>query len=46
MTQPESLLSVGGIARRLGQEVHRIEYVIRSRDDERSFHVGGLSRTD
>ena len=32
MTQPETLLTVGGIARRLGQEVHRIEYVIRSRN--------------
>ena len=32
MNQPESLLSVGEIARRLGQEVHRIEYVIRSRN--------------
>ncbi len=32
MTQPESLLTVGEIARRLGQEVHRIEYVIRSRN--------------
>ena len=32
MTQPETLLTVGEIARRLGQEVHRIEYVIRSRN--------------
>ena len=32
MTQPESLLTVGEIARRLDQEVHRIEYVIRSRN--------------
>ena len=32
MTQPESLLTVGEIARRLDQEIHRIEYVIRSRN--------------
>lgn len=32
MTQPESLLTVGEIARRLDEEVHRIEYVIRSRN--------------
>ena len=32
MTQHETLLTVGEIARRLGQEVHRIEYVIRSRN--------------
>ena len=32
MAQPKSLLTVGEIARRLGQEVHRIEYVIRSRN--------------
>lgn len=32
MTQPETLLTVGEIARRLGREVHRIEYVIRSRN--------------
>ena len=31
MPDVESLLTVGGIARRLGQEIHRIEYVIRSR---------------
>lgn len=29
---PESLLTVGEIARRLDTQVHRIEYVIRSRD--------------
>jgi hypothetical protein len=27
----ETLLTIGEIARRLGQELHRIEYVIRSR---------------
>ena len=32
MNQPETLLTVGEIARRLGQEDHRIEYVIRSRN--------------
>jgi len=32
VTQPESLLTVGEIARRLDQEIHRIEYVIRSRN--------------
>jgi hypothetical protein len=31
MTAPETLLTVGEIARRLGREVHRVEYVIRSR---------------
>jgi hypothetical protein len=31
MTEPESLLTVGEIARRLSQPLHRIEYVIRSR---------------
>jgi len=31
MTEPETLLTVGEIARRLGREVHRVEYVIRSR---------------
>ena len=31
MEQPESLLTVGEIARRLDEKVHRIEYVIRSR---------------
>ena len=31
MTEPETLLTVGEIARRLGLEVHRVEYVIRSR---------------
>jgi hypothetical protein len=30
-TEPETLLTVGEIARRLGWEVHRVEYVIRSR---------------
>ena len=32
MTVPESLLTVGEIARRLGQPLHRVEYVIRSRN--------------
>ncbi len=31
MTEPETLLTVGQIARRLGLAVHRVEYVIRSR---------------
>lgn len=31
MAEPETLLTVGEIARRLGQEIHRVEYVIRSR---------------
>ena len=31
MEQTESLLTVGEIARRLDEKVHRIEYVIRSR---------------
>lgn len=32
MPEPETLLTVGEIARRLGQPLHRIEYVIRSRN--------------
>ncbi len=32
MGKPESLLTVGELARRLGRPVHAIEYVIRSRD--------------
>ena len=32
MTEPESLLTVGEIARRLRQPLHRVEYVIRSRN--------------
>jgi len=32
MTEPETLLTVGEIARRLGQRLHRVEYVIRSRN--------------
>ncbi len=31
MTEPEALLTVGEIARRLGRELHRVEYVIRTR---------------
>ena len=32
MNEPENLLTVGEIARRLGMALHRVEYVIRSRD--------------
>jgi len=32
MTEPETLLTVGEIARRLDQALHRVEYVIRSRN--------------
>lgn len=32
MTEIETLLTVGEIARRLGKELHRVEYVIRSRN--------------
>ncbi|MDZ4687104.1 MAG: hypothetical protein SH850_18665 [Planctomycetaceae bacterium] len=32
MSEPESLLTVGEIARRLGQPLHRVEYVIRTRN--------------
>jgi len=32
MVEPETLLTVGEIARRLGQPLHRVEYVIRSRN--------------
>jgi hypothetical protein len=31
MGKPEPLLTVGEIARRLGQELHRVEYVVRTR---------------
>jgi hypothetical protein len=31
MTEPAALLTVGEIARRLDLEIHRVEYVIRSR---------------
>ncbi len=31
MTDPETLLTVGVIARRLGRALHRVEYFIRSR---------------
>lgn len=31
MSEPESLLTVGELARRLGRPVHAIEYLIRSR---------------
>lgn len=31
MGEPESLLTVGELARRLGRPVHAIEYLIRSR---------------
>ncbi len=32
MTEPESLLTVGEIARRLRQPLHRVEYVFRDAD--------------
>jgi hypothetical protein len=32
MSEPESLLTVGEIARRLGQPLHRVEYFIRTRN--------------
>lgn len=32
MPEPETLLTVGEIARRLRQPLHRVEYVIRSRN--------------
>jgi len=32
MSEPESLLTVGEIARRLRQPLHRVEYVIRTRN--------------
>jgi hypothetical protein len=32
MSEPETLLTVGEIARRLGQPLHRVEYVIRTRN--------------
>jgi len=34
MSQPPLLLTVGEIARRLNAKVHRIEYIIRSRNIE------------
>jgi hypothetical protein len=32
MTEPATLLTVGEIARRLDQPIHRVEYVLRSRN--------------
>ncbi len=34
MSQPQLLLTVGEIARRLDTKVHRVEYIIRSRSIE------------
>jgi hypothetical protein len=36
----ETLLTIGEIARRLGQELHRIEYVIRSRNIQPASWAG------
>jgi len=52
MPDPETLLTVGEIARRLGQPLHRVEYVIRSRNippagwagHARVFHDADLMR--
>jgi hypothetical protein len=52
MYEPETLLTVGEIARRLGQPLHRVEYVIRSRNippagwagHARVFHNADLMR--
>lgn len=40
MSQPQTLLTVGEIARRLEERIHRIEYVIRSRRIEASGWAG------
>lgn len=40
MTLAEPMLTVGEIARRLGQKIHRIEYMIRSRRIEPSGWAG------
>lgn len=40
MSQPPLLLTVGEIARRLDTQVHRIEYVIRSRRIEATGWAG------
>lgn len=32
MSEPDTLLTVGEIARRLGKPLHRVEYVIRTRN--------------
>ena len=40
MSQPPLLLTVGEIARRLQTKVHRIEYIIRSRNIEASGWAG------
>ncbi|MDZ4782911.1 MAG: hypothetical protein SGJ19_21895 [Planctomycetia bacterium] len=52
MSEPETLLTVGEIARRLGQPLHRVEYVIRTRNfppagwagHARVFHDADLMR--
>ena len=40
MSQPPLLLTVGEIARRLDTKVHRVEYVIRSRNIEATSWAG------
>jgi hypothetical protein len=40
MSQPPLLLTVGEIARRLDTKVHRIEYIIRSRNIEATGWAG------
>ncbi len=40
MSQPPLMLTVGEIARRLDTKVHRIEYVIRSRNIEATGWAG------
>jgi DNA-binding transcriptional MerR regulator len=48
-TTPATLPTVGAIARRLGESVHRIEYMIRSRSirpTSRAGHVRIFSEAD
>jgi hypothetical protein len=40
MSQPPLLLTVGEIARRLDTKVHRVEYIIRSRNIEATGWAG------
>jgi hypothetical protein len=42
----ETLLTIGEIARRLGQALHRIEYVIRSRNIQPTSWAGHPSSND
>lgn len=49
MTLANPMLTVGEVARRLGEKIHRIEYMIRSRRIEpsgRAWHARVFNETD